>query len=474
MAISHFAKDNKERIIQNNFRVCEIDKDKILVVTDYGSWVVLSKEEFETIKSEKIKDNKELFNIVKESGIILTKGTFNNVIENYRERCNFLFQGPSLHIVVPTSRCNQNCTYCHAMAKAENAKDTDMDEVTADKTLDFIFHSPSKNIKIEFQGGEPLLNFEIVKYIISKAKLLNKKYCKKLDFALSTNLTLMNDEILDFLIEHEVSITTSLDGPKELHDKNRPSGSGSSYEETVKWIRKIKENYQIDAMPVITKNSLPFWKEIVDEYVELDSDFVWIKPIHKVGTAVKNWENVGYNAKDFLDFWKKSLDYIMELNKEGKKIKEIFTTILLKKILKKESLNFCCLQSPCGAAIGQLAYDEKGDIYVCDEARQEEMFKLGNVKEDCFNEIMKSKKAVDIISSSINDSLMCDACTWKPYCGVCPVSTYTEQGNIIPKLALSNRCKIYKGALEQVFRKILSDEETKNLFFKWIETPDIT
>ncbi len=223
----------------NYFREKRV-RDRILLVTFTGAFEVLTEEEYGRLVSKRL--TPELFERFAKSGLIITEANEDEIAEGYKKKKLQLFQGTSLHIVVVTLRCNENCIYCHAASKPENAEGYDMSSETARKTVDFIFQSPSKAITIEFQGGEPLLNFGVVKEIVSYALEKNKKAKKSLYFSIVTNLSLMDDEKLDFLVNNNVGICTSLDGPKFLHDKNRPMGIKSSYDETVKWIKKIKEN----------------------------------------------------------------------------------------------------------------------------------------------------------------------------------------------------------------------------------------
>ena len=127
------------------------------------------------------------------------------------------------------------------------------------------------------------------------------------------------------------------------------------------------------------------------------------------------------------------------------------------------------LQSPCGAAIGQLAYDHEGNIFTCDEGKLFEEFKLGNVKNDNYKDIISSPRACAIIAASTNDTTMCDVCTWKPYCGLCPVCTFATQGSIVNNLPMDSRCKMLKGQFSFVFEKMLYDEKYRNKFMEWVK-----
>ena len=470
MAISYFnetAVFGKENVV-NNYRVKKI-KGKFLVSTDQGSWAVLEKKEYDQLMNNKLDDS--LFKTLEEKGVIITKNNLNLIIDDYKKRYRYLSNGTSLHIMIPTLRCNHKCVYCHSAVEKEDCKKFDMDKKTAKKTLEFIFQTPAKGITIEFQGGDALLNVEIFKYVVKEAKEMNKTFNKKIRFALVTNLTLMNDELLKWIINEGVDISTSLDGPKKVHDRNRLfEGGKPTYDTVVKWIKKIKKdyNYHVGALMVTTKHSLPYYKEIVDEYVKQGFTSLQIKYMNKLGFAEKTWEEIGYDMDQFIDFWKKSVDYMIELNKKGVKIKSRYIGLILQKILTKYDPSFLDFRTPCGIVCGQMAYNHNGDIYSCDEGRAHEIFKLGNTKNNDYKEILSSEQSQQLISASINDNYLCDNCAYKPWCGLCPVIAYAEQRNIIPKIASFSKCKLSKAQFDYVFEKLLFDPGVREIFFNWL------
>ena len=122
----------------------------------------------------------------------------------FRVKNQFLSYGPVLHIIIVTLRCNHKCQYCHAAAAPMSAKHFDMTRETARSTVDTIFQSPSPDITIEFQGGEPLLNWEVVQFTIEYAKEKAKEKAKTVRFALVTNLSLMNEEKCEYLLSQNV------------------------------------------------------------------------------------------------------------------------------------------------------------------------------------------------------------------------------------------------------------------------------
>ncbi len=454
--------------ILNNIRFKTL-RGKYLLTTDTGAWILLNKSAYLNLKNNKIK--KPLFNLLEEKGIIITKNNIEKVVSDQRERLDFLFRGASLHIILPTLRCNHKCVYCHSAAQDADKKKFDMDKKTIDKTLDFIFQTPAKAITIEFQGGDALLRADSFKYTVQKAKKLNKKFNKDVYFALVTNLTIMDEKIMDFLKKEKVRICTSLDGPKKIHDLNRIyTGHTSSYDAVTKNLRLLKKNkIPVSTLMVTTKHSLPHWKGIIDEYAKWGFTSIQLKYLNKLGFAKNTWGEIGYTVEEFLVFWKKAADYILELNKKGTYIEERYIKIILMKILSKKDPAFLDLRSPCGMVIGQMAYNHNGDIYSCDEGRNFELFKLGNVKKDTYKGILSSEKSQQLISSSINDILVCDNCIYKPYCGHCPVMNYAEEGNLIPKLPSNSKCRYHKFAFDYVFEKLLFDKEARKIFFSWMK-----
>ena len=445
------------------------NKDKILLITDQGSWAVLSRNKYKELLRYELSE--QIIEQLEQKGIILTEKNTHIFINQEILRKKFLVHPPSLHIIIPTLRCNHQCIYCHSSAEQDQKKGCDLNEETAKEIVDFIMQSPSKKIKIEFQGGDGLLNFPILKYIIKYSQNKIKESEKDLMITLVTNLTLMTDEQIKYLREKKVSITTSLDGPKEIHDNNRKYlGGQGTYDDVITKIKTCRENnIRVGALMVTTRKSLEKAEEIVDEYIERGFTGIQLKFLNKIGFAEKDWKNVGYTPEEYLDFWKKSMEYIIQKNKEGINIVERFTTLLLKKIIKGIEPGFLDLRSPCGIALGQIAYNYNGDIYSCDEGRGFEIFNLGNVKQISFKEYANSKPVHKLIESSILETTYCDTCIYKPYCGTCPVLNYAEQKSLIAKNATNYRCKILKGQFDWIFEKIINEPETRTIFSKWIE-----
>lgn len=353
------------------------------------------------------------------------------------------------------------------------SKDFLMDEDTAESVVDFILQTPAKSIDIEFQGGEPLTNFSIIQHIIDYSKKANEKIKKKINFIMVTNLTLMDDDILKYCVKNNLRFCTSLDGPKEVHDKNRHYIDGrGSYEDVTHWIKDITVQYglSLNALPTITKFSLPYWKEIVDEYAKLGFNRIRIRHLLNAGRASECWDQIGYTPDEFLNFWKNALEHCLEINKKGRYFLEGMAVLISRKILSKDQQAYTCFGSPCGTALSQAAYDYEGNVFACDESRSFEIFKLGNVKEDTYKKIFTSPAALSLVALSSHIASMCNACVFHPYCGTCLVSTYGAQKNLISKTPLDAECKIRGGMVEHIFKKLLLHEDDRKILLKWMST----
>lgn len=450
----------------NNYRFEQIG-GKYLITTDHGSHCFLNEKEFNKLKDEEFDDilKKKLLY----SGILLNDSNLDRVIDLTRKRNSFLFSGPSLHIIVVTLRCNMDCIYCHASSKQKDDFKYDMDLNIAKQTVDFIFQSPSENIRIEFQGGEPTLNWGIVKYIIEYALEKNLRSNKLLSFSIVTNMVEMDDKKMEYLIENDVGVCSSLDGPKDLHDYNRKYLGGSNYEIVTKWIKKFKHEYEsrgkikkVNALVTLTKKSMDKPKEIIDEYIKLGLGGVHLRFLNMLGFAKYRWAGISYSVKEYVSFWLTAMCYIDELNQKGIKIEERIVKVIFDKINSENDANYLDMRSPCGAVIGQLAYNYDGSIYSCDEGRMvgEDIFLLGSVRKGTYDVVVAGEKSCSIINSSLNDQYFCDDCVFKPFCGVCPVCNYVEQGSIIGKIPQTARCKVFKEQFRWVIKERFLNKNT--------------
>lgn len=395
-----------------------------------------------------------------------------HTIPYMRESKNYLFSATSLHIFVVTNKCNMKCVYCQAQ-NGKTIPNGIMTRETAQKAVDIALSSPADNLSFEFQGGEPLLNFDVIRFIVEYSE--KHKGNKHIQYNIVSNLTLINDEIIKFIKENNIGISTSLDGSEGVHNHNRRyRNQQGTYSDVIKSIMKVREyGICIGAIQTTTQHSLAYAKEIVDTYNDLKMESVFIRPLTPLGCANKDWKEIGYTPEEFIAFYKKCFEYIIELNKQGHSLKEGHASILLQKILSGSPVNYMELRSPCGAGIGQIAYYYDGNIYTCDEGRMlaemgDDSFKLGNVFENTYDDLMNCDNCKAACMASTLESLpQCSDCVYSPYCGTCPVVNLALQKNIFMKEPNSYRCRIYQGILDIIF-SALKKPEDKEILLKWI------
>ncbi|MCB9358617.1 His-Xaa-Ser system radical SAM maturase HxsB [Candidatus Woesearchaeota archaeon] len=458
-------------VVYMPFRYKKFDS-KYLLTNDHFNYVWVTEDEFEKVKGKDVDAGSELFTRLVDSDMILKSSEqTDSVVSRSKDYMNKLFVGPSLHIVVMTKRCNQTCGYCHASALNSNKEEFDLSLKNAKRYTELIMNSPNPNITIEFQGGEPLLNYDMIKYIIEYANELNKTKKKDLRFSIVSNMEIMDDEKFDYLISKKVGLCTSIDGPKVLHDHNRPSWkSKSSHDIATGWIKKANERgIYVGALTTISKKSISMPKEIVDEFVRLGLKSLHLRELNFIGRATGTWNKISYTAEEFIEFWKTAADYIIELNKKGIYIEERRLKIILEKVLNKYEPGYLDMTTPCGAVIGQISYNYDGNIFTCDEGRLigEEIFRVGNAESKSIKEIMASEKTMQLLSTTINDTYYCDQCVYKAYCGVCPACNYAQTGNLITDVLRTSRCKINMATFDYVFQK-LNDPEARKVLERWV------
>lgn len=464
---------------------------KVLVTNTEGSFLLLSRDEFALFASGEVPRDGELYAKLRDRNFVRAEADLAKVAERLRARKTFLHFGPNLHIVVVTLRCNETCVYCHASRADMTATHTDMTVEIADRTIEQIFATTNPNVTIEFQGGEPLVAFPIVKHVIEKARQKNESVGKKLEFTMVSNLSLMDEEKLAYLVENKVQICTSIDGPEHLHDKQRKLPGLSAHKKATYWIKRINDEYarmgldptlyHVEALLTTTREALPRWKEIVDTYVSLGCRALFLRPVDPFGFAEKTGHRVEYPRAEYMEFYRSATDYILELNKQGVEILERFAAIFLTKILGGEDPNFLDIRSPCGAGIGQIAYNYDGKVFTCDEGRMlhetgDDTFLIGNVATSSYREMMGHETVQALgIASNLDAQPDCVNCTYQPYCGVCPVHSHKTQGTIFGRMRESTLCAVHKGIQDYLFEKIGSgDAQVLSILQRWTTVRDRT
>jgi len=464
------------------FQFGKFDGQEYLAVNESGEYHFIDRTDLVSLVNGSLPPESLHFDDLRSKQFIVTgsmAGILDMVATRYRTRKHFISSFTALHMLVLTVRCNQDCQYCQVSAESDEAYQYDMTPEVAKKSVEMAFNSPNSVMKIEFQGGEPTLNWTALTSAIEHAEHLNVTKRKQLSFVICTNLTNMNKEKLEYLRDHNVDISTSLDGPRHLHDKNRilrkGGGTYDIFIEKLAAAREICGYDRISALMTTTIDNVDNMKEVVDEYIGLGFNGIFLRSLNPYGLAAENAPKLGYSMKHFSIKFEDTLDYIIELNLKGTSFSEYFSTILLSRILTPFSTGFVDLQSPSGAGISGVIYDYNGDVYPADEARMlsrmgVNRFIMGNVFCDSYQDIFGGAVLREIVSKSIVEIMPgCSSCMYRAYCGADPIRSYLETGDVMGKRPGSSFCEKNMAIFEILFKKLKqNNDDVLDVFWAWI------
>jgi len=465
------------------FRFRHLD-GRVLVTNDIGRHVMLTEEEFEALAAGALLPEHPRYPELADKGFVGSELAADDESRILASRLSHLCTATNLHIMVVTLRCDHRCVYCHASRAPMGARGLDMSPEIAGQVLERVFESPAEQLTVEFQGGEPLANWRTVRFVVERARERAAAEGRELVLTLVSSLSLLDEDMASYLAENRVFVCTSLDGPADLHDANRPRSAGSAHAAVLRGIELMNgayercgydpRRYKVDALLTVTRASLARADDIVDEYVERGLTTIHARPLNPFGFARHVGTRIAYPPERFLEFYRRLLDRILERVREGVDLRERTAAIHLTKILTDRDPNYMDLRSPCGAGIGQLAYDTDGSVFTCDEGRMvarggDPIFRIGNVAEHGFRDLVGSPTVRALALASCLEALPgCAECAYSPFCGVCPVYNYVEQGDLVARQPTSGRCKLQLGLLDELFRRLdAADDETRAIFERW-------
>lgn len=462
------------------FRFERLDAERVLMTHSGGEFIIVKRGVFEDFAAGTLAIGSSEYLDLK-SRSFLTHGPdaaeLRAAASQWRTKKAFLEGGPKLHIFVPTLRCNQSCGYCQVSRADVSAQGVDMTREDASRAIDLMLASPATTLTMEFQGGEPLLAFDTVRWMVETAAERSVQAGKDLRYVICTNLTLLTDEHIAFFRRHDVAISMSLDGPADLHDRNRPMVGSAAHAIVTANIRRCHEELgpgSVSALMTTTKHSLGRAREIIDEYVAFGLHSIFLRELNPYGFATKSAKAVGYDTAEFAAFYREALAHILDLNRRGIPMIEGYASILLRKILTPFGVGFIDLQSPTGEGFGVVLYNHDGGVYASDEARMlaemgDETFRFGSVS-DTYIDLMTGKTMQLLAASGVAECLPgCSDCAFVPYCGADPIRHYRTQGDLVGHRPTSGFCRKQKVVFTTLFDLLdKADKETMNILLEWL------
>jgi His-Xaa-Ser system radical SAM maturase HxsB len=474
-----FALDAATELQLLPLRFERLGADRFMVANLVGDLLLLTGEELDRVVSLALKPGDGLYERAFEKLLVAGKGQHSQLQLlglRLRSRMAFLREPTALHLFVVTLRCDHSCPYCQVSRRSVDRERYDMSEELALRAVDVALSAPAPRIKIEFQGGEPLLNFGLIGKIVDAAQRRAPRRNKTVEFVIASNLTLLTDEVLAFCRDNGVLLSTSLDGPADLHNRNRPRTGGNSHELAVAGIRRAQAvlgRSRVSALMTTTEASLDRVEEIVDEYLRLDLGGIFLRSLSPYGFAIKTKQFARYGGREWLAFYERGLRYIIEVNRHGHHFPEFYASLLLKRMLSDRPIGYVDLRSPGGIGLGALVYNYDGKVFASDEGRMlaemgDRTFELGDLRTDDYRSLVFSEKLVGLIGNTLAQCApQCSSCVYEPHCGAEPVFHHATQGDALGIKPLSEFCARQKGVLQLLFEILDGGDEDAAVLRRW-------
>ena len=464
----------------NPIRFERVEGESVVLTSLAGEWSLVSSSEFEQlVAGESVRTDLRRELTAKQ---ILRSG--NDAFDQHMLATKLAFRYRDiaamcgLHILVVTLRCEHSCHYCQVSRRVSSRTEFDMNAEVAAAAIERVFESPSDPLKIEFQGGEPLLNFELIEFVVRSATKRAQNEGRRIDFVIASNLALLDDQIIDFARDFNIYFSTSLDGPRDLHNKARPRPDGDSYERAVAAIARIQQELgpeRVSALMTTGTESLGQGKEIIDLYVSLGLREIFLRQMSPFGFAARRERYRRSGGRKWIDFYLGGLDYIIELNRKGETIAELTAASYLRKMLRNDIGGYVDLMSPTGAGLATLVYNYDGDVYMSDEGRMlremgDTSFCLGDVRTKSFSQLLSHPTLQHAVSDSFTwSSSSCHRCAFEPFCGADPIYHQATQGRFSGYMPTSDFCKRTKAIVPELMRRYREDVFCRNLFESWAD-----
>lgn len=436
--IHKYSLNGKNIVLDINSGAVHVVEDIVYDILDYYKTYTL--DEIIKLLEDKYDDKDimeayEEISLLENEGILYSEGVS---IQDIRYNEDNIIKALCLHVA---HDCNLRCNYCFASQGDFKGDRSLMSLEVGKKALEFLVkHSGSRrNLEVDFFGGEPLMNFEIIKKLVMYGKDLEKNYNKHFRFTITTNGVLLDEDNMKFINEYMDNVVLSLDGRKRINDNMRRTITDEgSYDIILPKFQKMvakrgDKDYYVRG--TFTSYNLDFSNDVLHFYdkgfkkisiepvvTSLDKDY-GIKEEH-IDTILKEYEKF---SKDYINIKKKDDDFLffhfmIDLDQGPCIVKRIVG---------------------CGAGSEYMAVTPEGELYPCHQFVGDKKFKIGNVYEGITNnEIVKEFK-----NASVYNKEKCRSCWARFYCsGGCHANAYNHHGNIMKPYDIG--CEMEKKRIE--------------------------
>ncbi len=429
--------------------------DNFVLDINSGAIHVVSDEVLEVIKVRENKTREDTFEILKskfdevfltevldELDILIREDILYSK-EKYVFTTKFVKRKPvikamCLHVA---HDCNLRCEYCFAAQGNFKGENLMMTYETATRALDFLVQNSGnrKNLEVDMFGGEPLMNWGLVKKLVEYKKEIEQKYDKNIRYTITTNGMLLSDDKLDFINENFVNVVLSIDGRKCVNDYMRPTASGGgSYDVIVPKFKKLirgrgDKSYYLRG--TFTNKNLDFDRDVI-HIVDEGFKEVSVEPV--VSEQGDRFELTEDMLPEIFESYDRLVEEMIERHGTDREFNFFHYNVDLQQgpcLIKRVS--------GCGAGCEYFSVTPTGDIYPCHQFVGNEDFKVGNVYDSTYEDILQT----NFFNANVENKEECQKCWAKYYCsGGCHANAYNQNGDIYTPYKLG--CEMQRKRLE--------------------------
>ena len=359
---------------------------------------------------------------LRDAGQLFTPDTFEPMAGSLKEKTAGVVKALCLHVA---HTCNLNCAYCFASQGKYHGERAVMSFEVGKQALDFLIANSSsrRNLEVDFFGGEPLMNFQVVKDLVAYARSIEKEHNKNFRFTLTTNGLLIDEDVIDFANREMSNVVLSLDGRREIHDRYRVDYAGNgSWERIVPKFQKLVaarggKNYYMRG--TFTHANPDFLKDI-QQMLDLGFTELSMEPV-----VCAPGDPSALTEEDFpvvCEQYEKLAELMLRRDKEGKPFTFYHYMLDL-------SGGPCIYKriSGCGSGTEYMAVTPWGDLYPCHQFVGDEKFRLGNI----WDGVTNTERRAEFAACNVYAHPECRDCWARLYCsGGCAANAYHATGAI--------------------------------------------
>ena len=375
---------------------------------------------------------------LKSSGQLFSPDTFENMAGTLKEKTAGVIKALCLHIA---HTCNLNCSYCFASQGKYHGERAVMSLEVGKRALDFLIENSGsrRNLEVDFFGGEPLLNFEVVKELVAYARSIEKKHNKNFRFTLTTNGVLIDEDVIDFANKEMSNVVLSLDGRREIHDRFRVDYAGNgSFDKIVPKFQELVsarggKNYYMRG--TFTHANPDFLEDIK---VMLDLGFKELSMEPVVAAPGDAAELTDEDNVIVMEQYEKLAELMLERQRKG----DPFTFYHYMIDLKDGPCIYKRI-SGCGSGTEYMAVTPWGDLYPCHQFVGDDKYKLGNI----YDGVTNTEAQKEFLGCNVYAKPECRDCWARLYCsGGCAANAYHATGSV--NGIYKKGCELFKKRME--------------------------